>query len=100
MNCEKQWDVLSLCIMPTSNLCFGSTHRSIASCAVKFPTEVARLNILELLYLSSSISLDLFTRPFPSTVIMNSPVEICWLQIIVVLDCIVTDVLLKSLLKS
>jgi len=46
MNSEKLLDELSLCIMLKSNLFLKGTRRSIASCAVRFPTEVEQLNML------------------------------------------------------
>jgi len=77
MNCEKLLDELSLCMMlkPPSSL--GGGRKSVASCSVKFPTVVDRLKIVGSLYLSSPMSLNPFTRPSPSTVPLNSPVEIC-----------------------
>ena len=94
MNSGKLWDELSLCIMPKSTSFLGGVLRIIPSCAVKSLAEVERSKILGSSYLSSPMSLDLFTRPSPSTVTLNSPVEICWLQRIVVLDRIVEEVLL------
>ena len=100
MNSGKLWDELPLCIVPMQSPVSRGILRSIASCAVKFSTEVELLKIVGSSYLRSPTSLDLFTWPSPSTVTLNSPVEICWLQIIVVLDCKVAEIFLEVPLST
>ena len=91
---------MSCCALCQSLVLSLGARRSIARCAMKFPAEVERLKILGLLPLGSPMSLSLFTGPSSFTVTLNSPVEVCWLQIIVVLDGIVAEVLLKVPLST
>jgi len=63
MNCEKLLEELSLCIMPKSNVFLKGARRSIASCAVKFPTEVEQLNMLGSSHISYPVSLDILVPP-------------------------------------